>query len=250
MKSYLLERQRKSFDSLVEKGVYGSAFDHSAEAKAFVGRVLRHVIPWLAGCRALNILDCGCGTGAWLIHLHEQLTSAGVAPLRLCGFDLSERMIEVARKKLHGLAEFSDIRCGNVLDRQSYAFDDLGRGFDLIFTYDVVQQLSRPHQIESCRVIADALAPGGVALIFDNDAESPFGRQMAVRKFLTRYCGLRLVPDYYCNAAYPQLERLRRGMEGERQLRTEIIVRDDGVKRGLVAVRELPSRTMAETSTS
>lgn len=250
MNFHLLDGQRRSFDSLVEGGVYDVAFDHSTMAKAFVGQVLRHVMPRLGRHGGLNILDCGCGTGAWLTYLHEQLTGAGLAPPRLCGFDLSERMVELARKKLHGLAEASDIRCGNVLDRRSYAFDGLEGGLDLIFTYDVVQQLPRAHQIESCCAIVDALAVGGVALIFDNDAESPFGRRMALRKFLTRYCGIQLVPDYYCNAAYPRLERLRRRIEAEGRVWTEIIVRDDGVKRGLLVVREAPSRGRPRTSTS
>ena len=61
------------------------------------------------------------------------------------------------------------------------------------------------------------LAIGGAALIFDNDAESPFGRRMALRKFMTRYFGLRLVPDYYCNASYPPLNRLRQRIAGEGQ---------------------------------
>jgi SAM-dependent methyltransferase len=238
--SHLLDRQRRSFDSLVESGVYDVAFDHSTVGKAFVGEVLRRVIPRFSRQGVLRILDCGCGTGAWLTYLREQVTGSGLTQLRLCGFDLSERMVELARTKLHGLAELSDIRRGNVLDRQSYTFDGVEGGFDLIFSYDVVQQLPRARQIESCYTMADALAAGGVALIFDNDSESPFGRRMALRKFLTRYCGLRLVPDYYCNAAYPQLERSRRRMESEGRFRTEIIVRDDGIKRVMVVAREAP----------
>ena len=98
--------------------------------------------------------------------------------------------------------------------------------------------MPRARHIECCSAIADALATDGMALIFDNDAESSFGRRMELRKFLTRYCGLRLVPDYYCNAAYPRLARLRRRMESAGRLRTEIILRDDGVKRAMVMMRE------------
>jgi SAM-dependent methyltransferase len=185
----------------------------------------------------LSILDCGCGTGAWLAYLHEQLVGAGVAQMRLCGFDLSDRMVALARTRLNAVASHSDIRSGNVLDRKSYAFEGLEGGFDLIFTYDVVQQLPRAQQFDACQTIADALAPSGMALIFDNDADSSFGRRMALRKFLTRYGRLPLVPGYYCNAAYPRLERLRRRMEGEERLRAEIVVRDDGIKRCMVVRR-------------
>lgn len=248
MKFRLLDRQRRSFDSLVESGVYNIAFDHAPLSKAFVGEMLRQIIPRFRQRDRLRILDCGCGTGAWLAFLHGELTRAGLTQLRLCGFDLSERMIEVARTKLHGLAEVSDIQCGNMLDRLSYSFDGLGGGFDLIFTYDVVQQLPRARHLECCYAIADALAVGGVALIFDNDAESPFGLGMELRKFLTRYGGLRLVPDYYCNAAYPRLERLRRRVEGALHLRTELVVRNDGIKRAMVMAREAPAGEKAEAS--
>jgi hypothetical protein len=99
--------------------------------------------------------------------------------------------------------------------------------------------------MESCRVVLDSVAGGGVALIFDNDAESPFGRRMALRKFLTRYCGLQLVPDYYCNASYPRLERLRQKLQREGGVSTEVVVRDDALKRGLIAMREASTRATA-----
>jgi len=236
--SHLLEIQRKSFDSLVEDGVYGADFDHAPAAKSFVASVLEVAKPRLPRRAPLAVLDCGCGTGAWLAFLHAQLSLAGFTRLRLCGFDLSHRMVELARKKLQGLAAPHDLRAGNVLERQSYAFEGLSAGFDLIFTYDVVQQLPRSGQAEACQTIATALAPGGLALIFDNDRATRFGRRMAVRKFLTRYCGLRLVPRYYCNAGYPPLEQIRRRIDGAAELRARIMVRADGVKRAMIVERQ------------
>jgi SAM-dependent methyltransferase len=234
----LLERQRKSFDSLVQSGVYDADFDHPPAAKSFVGVVLGEVIPRLPRRAPLRVLDCGCGTGAWLSFLHAQLSLAGIPDLHLCGFDLSERMVGLARRKLRGLSEPDHLRVGNLLERQSYDFEGAPAGFDLIFTYDVVQQLPRPHQAEACRTIAAALAPGGLALIFDNDAASRFGRRMALRKFLTRYGGLRLVPRYYCNAQYPPLEQIRQQLDRAGGLRARIVVRADGVKRAMIVERQ------------
>jgi len=233
----LLNRQKESFDSLVDEGVYTVTFDHAPPAKVFVSSVLRRVIPSLGGRSPVKVLDCGCGTGAWLALIHDELSRAGVAAYRLCGFDLSDRMVGVAHDRLHGLVEPADIRPGNVLERESYAFADLGAGFDLIFTYDVVQQLPRARQIDACLGIAAALSPGGVALIFDNDAETRFGRRMALRKFLTRYCGLRLVPAYYCNATYPPLEQFRRRINSASNLTAKIDVRADGIKRAMIVRR-------------
>jgi hypothetical protein len=147
-------------------------------------------------------------------------------------------MIEVARRRLQGIAALADIGCGNVLERQSYVIDALQSGFDLIFTYGVVQQLPRSPQMGSCFTIAEALAPGGLALIFDNDAESPFGRRMGLRKFLTRHSGLGLVPEYYCNASYQHLKCLRSAIANDRNLRSDMIVRDDRVKRAIVVIRQ------------
>ncbi len=233
MTASLLDRQRCSFDNLVEEGVYSQDFEHAPDAKAFVGAVLAAVAPRLVPGRPLTLLDCGCGTGAWLAFLAAALREAGFAEIRCCGFDLSGKMVEVARHKLAGLAEPQDLHAGNLLEETSYDFAGLTSGVDLLFTYDVVQQLPCRQQYRACEIMANHLAPGGLALIFDNDSHSKFGRRMALRKFLTRYCGLSLVPRYYCNAAYPPLERFRRRLAAA-AWDAAIHVRPDRVKRALV----------------
>lgn len=237
MNSKQFEIQKSTFDRLVDDGVYTVDFEHAPAAKSFVRSVVQSVAPDLGGRVPLRVLDCGCGTGSWLSLISEELESAGHGNQQLYGFDLSEGMVKVAQQRLGDLAGPGNIRTGNALDRASYAFADVEAGFDVVFTYDVVQQLPRKRQLEACRIITGALAPGGVALIFDNDAETRFGRRMAWRKFLTRYCGLRLVPRYYCNAAYPRLEKLRRLIEADGNAESEILVRKDAVKRALVVRR-------------
>lgn len=234
MNADLFDRQRRTFDKLVERGVYSADFVHAPAARAFVSEVLQDLAPLLSETASISVLDCGCGTGGWLAFLHAQLSRAGVKHMRLCGFDLSSRMVEVAREHLRGLASGDDIRTGNVLERQSYTFEGLPAGFDLVFTYDVVQQLPRSQQAGACEAMAAALAPQGLALIFDNDAASSFGRRMALRKFITRYCGLRLVPRYYCNARYPRLGGICRRFGDKPGLDARIVVRSDGIKRAMV----------------
>jgi SAM-dependent methyltransferase len=237
LNSELLDRQRESFNNLVESGVYSADFEHSERAKAFVSTVLDRVVARRAWSRPITVLDCGCGTGAWLQFIHERLRSAGHTNSRLCGFDLSDRMVEVARQKLGGVADPADLRAGNALERESFAFPGIAGGFDLIFTYDVVQQLPRQQQFGACLAIAQALAPGGTSIVFDNDAETRFGRRMAFRKFMTRYFGLKLVPRYYCNAAYPPLDRFRRRLAEAPAWRAEIVVSASGIKRALLIER-------------
>lgn len=238
MISDLTNRQRESFNHLVDSGVYSSAFDHSAAAKAFVGDVIDMVITRRVPNQPATILDCGCGTGVWLQFIHARFQARNTHA-RICGFDLSNRMAAVAREKLASMTDPLNVRVGNVLDRSSFAFPSARAGFDLIFTYDVVQQLPRRRQFEACITIAEALSPGGTAIIFDNDSETRFGRRMAYRKFLTRYFGLKLVPRYYCNAAYPPLDRFRRRLAETGTWQTEIIVSANGIKRALLINRNL-----------
>lgn len=232
------EKQRRSFDSLVEEGVYSDDFEHAPKAKAFVGEVLASVMPRLTPRRPLTLLDCGCGTGAWLAFLAQSLRDQGVGEIRCCGFDLSGKMVEVARRKLARVADPQDLRSGNVLEEASYDFAGLAGGFDLLFSYDVVQQLPKRQQYRVCEIMANQLAPGGLALIFDNDGQSKFGRRMAWRKFLTRYCGMKLVPRYYCNAAYPPLEKFRHRLNAE-SWNASIHVRPDQIKRALVVGKSI-----------
>ncbi len=239
MSSRLIQRQQRSFDALVESGIYDADFDHAPSAKAFVAQVLADIAPKLRNLSSIKILDCGCGTGAWLSFIHAELAKSMPQPKRLCGFDLSSRMVEVGREKLGTLAAPEDLQQGNLLDKGCFAFQGTEAGFDLIFTYDVVQQLPRHQQFDACRMIVDHLAQGGIALIFDNDCDTKFGRKMALRKFMTRYFRMGLVPDYYCNASYPPLSKFQKIFESQSVSKTHIVVRPDEIKRALIVERQM-----------
>src|SRR3546814_15861656 len=99
-------------------------------AKRFGAEVLGGVLPRLHRKPRPAGLDCGCGTGAWLAFLQAQLVTHGLTDARLCGFDLSPRMVEVAREKLRDRAAPADLRPGNLLERTSYSFEGLSGGFD------------------------------------------------------------------------------------------------------------------------
>src|SRR3546814_14083944 len=78
-----LFRSRKSFDSLVDSGVYDVGFDHAPGAKRFVAEVLGGVLPRLRRKPRPAVLDCGCGTGAWLAFLQAQLVTQDRKSTRL-----------------------------------------------------------------------------------------------------------------------------------------------------------------------
>jgi hypothetical protein len=69
--------------------------------------------------------------------------------------------------------------------------------------------------------------------VFDHDARSRFGRVMGTKKWLRRYLGLPLVPRYYIHSRYPDLEGIRRRVEGA-GLSARIVVEAEGRKRALV----------------
>jgi SAM-dependent methyltransferase len=123
---------------------------------------------------------------------------------------------------------------GNVLEDAAYQFGQPDRRFDLIYTFDVIQQLPPREQYRAVEQLLDRLDEGGIAVVFDNDKRSRFGRVMARKKFLTRYLGLRLVPRYYCNARYPPLADFAERLNRSRRLPVALEVSPGGAKRALI----------------
>src|SRR3546814_18021005 len=87
MTASLGDKQRRSFDQLVEEGVYSEDFEHAPAAKDFVGAVLAQAMPQSAPGRPLAVLDSGCGTRAWLAFAASTLRPVGMAEVWLCGLD-------------------------------------------------------------------------------------------------------------------------------------------------------------------
>lgn len=232
--------QVAAFSNLVRNGTYSEKFQHATPAKAFFQKVMTEVLQKLktAGKTDLKIMDCGCGNGAWLDYLTELDEGAMIGSIY--GFDLTPDMVEVARLKLegNGLKPRLTLTTGDILDPASYSAG-LGSqpGYDLIFTYDVIQQLPRNKQYNACELIISQLAPGGIAVIFDNDADSPFGKKMARKKFITRYFHIPLVPRYYCNAKYPPLKEFADDLAKSDALDVKIEVSENQMKRALILSR-------------
>ena len=153
------DAQRDAFGQLARDGVYSDDFAHPPHARAFFADIIGGVAG--DGAAPLRILDCGCGTGAWLAEAHALLAAAGERPLALYGFDLTAEMVAIAADKLGRLHDQVAVHEGDILNADSYRFDGLDGGFDIVFAYDVVQQLPRARQAEAVRTMLAQLAPGG-----------------------------------------------------------------------------------------
>lgn len=223
---------KRSYAGLVAGRVYDAGFRHEDWARAFFAEVMAPALERDPG-RVARILECGCGTGFWLAEV-AALTAG--RPRLLDGFDLSADMISQARQRL-GLADVrADVRVGDVLDDAAYEGQG-GNEYEVVFAYDVVQQLPRAMHPRTVTQMFRHVAPGGWLVVFDHDAGSRYGRTMGFKKLLRRYLGLPLVPYHYIHAAYPHLGRLRAGLIRAGGLDVDVRVEREGRHRALVARR-------------
>lgn len=202
------EAQRSGFEQAIRDGRYDAAFEHGDKAQRFFSARINEWLAARAGSDGpLRVLEAGCGTGAWLVHLHRL---AGARPLTLCGFDLTDGMVALARDNVKQRGVPVSLETGDLLQADSYRCAQLNGAFDLIYAYDVVQQLPRPLQWRAVEQMAGQLAVGGTLMVFDHERWSRYGVRMAWRKFLTRWGPIQFVPKFYCNARYPALKAMAR----------------------------------------
>jgi len=197
-----------SYRGLVAQGLYSAAWNQAPWAKAFVATVLTDAIDARASGGSLDILECGCGTGVWLTVAAPLVHERGGS---LAGFDLSPEMAAAARERLESSALPATIWVGDILDDAAY--EPAGDLYDVVFAYDVVQQLPREIQVDAVGAMLRHVRAGGTLVIFDNDSKSRFGRVMGAKKWLRRYLNIPLVPKFYIHAAYPDLRAMRRTFE-------------------------------------
>lgn len=225
----------RSYEELVADGVFTADFRQSPWAVDFVTRVLGDVLTIRDTGSATRVLECGCGTGVWLEEV-SKIASSLPGPVALYAFDLSPDMAAAARVRLDRAGVVAETRQGDILDPASFWFDGDDR-FDLVFAYDVVQQLPADLQEAAFDSMLEHVRPGGHLVVFDHDATSRYGRVMGARKWLRRYFDLPTVPRYYIHARYPKLEAAgRRARAAGRDAR--IIVEPEGRKRALVVAAE------------
>lgn len=194
---------RATYARMVDAGVYSARFRHSDDDRDFVSVTLAPLIENLPPGAA--VLEAGCGVGDWLHLVGEILARAGHSPQRRYGFDLTPEMVSLAADVIGPELPAEHLRVGDLLSSEPYEFPDAPE-FGLIYAYDVIQQLPRSLQQDGVRALYGRLGSGGTLAIFDQDAASRPGRRMEIRKAITRYLRIPLVPRFYLVARYPRAE--------------------------------------------
>ena len=98
-----------------------------------------------------DLLDAGCGTGLTMLRIAEQHPGC-----RVCGIDLSPKMIEVARNDAGKRRLDVDLRSGSITD---LPYPDAA--FDVVLTNIMFHHLDRAEKRQAVAEIARVLRPGG-----------------------------------------------------------------------------------------
>jgi len=136
----------------------GSTYDRMAGYVGFGIKFYRKAASLIPLRPGMRILDMGCGTGAFMLAVYEQVVTEG----RFDGVDLADGQLEHARRKmaaLHGSFEFH--HCS--MDELPFEPDT----FDLVLSgmafHEVPSEVRRGAIRESARV----LGPGGMFTLAD-----------------------------------------------------------------------------------
>jgi len=117
--------------------------EHIAEMKGHFGRFAGDILP---GNRQARILDIGCAMGFALLWLRDLGYTAAE------GIDLDEGMIRQCHEQ--------KLTATCVEDAAAWLETRAGE-FELVTAFDLVEHLPPEQQLELCRAIHSALAPGG-----------------------------------------------------------------------------------------
>jgi SAM-dependent methyltransferase len=222
------------YHGLIRGGVYSSSSKHGPPDRQFFAEVLTPIVDALPA-RPVAVLECGCGSGEWLDEAGRLATASSATAVELAGFDITPGLVNLARERLRERGAVERLLVGDVLDPEIYT--TLGGAFDLVFAFDVVQQLPRSEQTQAVERMLAAVRAGGALVVFDHDRHSPYGRRMGIKKWVTRYLRVPLVPRWYIHAAYPPLGRYATALAGRRDLTAGVVTGPSWPRRALVVRR-------------
>ncbi len=149
------EKSKQTFDQ--EANVYESS-SNGKHAKKLYGSVIKSVKMF----NCLKVLDVGCGTGTILSELSKN------DKIDLAGVDLSENMINIAKKTL---TDKVDLKIGD-----SEKLPWKGNTFDAVICTDSFHHYPEPEKV--LREMARVLVPKGHLVIGDPWAIAPVRQLM------------------------------------------------------------------------
>lgn len=135
--------------------------DDFASRYPYLQRLIKQHIPRDG---QLRIVDLGCGKGTLLQALRQNGYE------NLTGVDLSPSQIAVARARSVGRIQESDCL--------SFAQDSGESAFDVVFTFDVIEHLTREELMALGKEIRRILAPGARWIIHAPNAAGIFGNRV------------------------------------------------------------------------
>lgn len=151
-------RMKKASEAICanfDRGAGG--YDEFEGRSAFFASLLEELLALASVPTGSRVLDVGCGTGASTEKLLEIAADGG----EVTGIDLSEGMLEVARRRAGGRARFL------AMDGCDYS-RELDGSFDAVVYNAVLFML--PDAAASLDCALEVLAPGGILLVSNLDA--------------------------------------------------------------------------------
>lgn len=151
-------KERTGFADVDGSGRSGELVDYLALAAQNMGDLRLGGYDMLRLRPGASVLDVGCGVGEVCVELAERVAPNG----RVAGVDLSEAMIEAARRTVASAGKAVDLRVASV-----YALPFADGTFDAVRAERVFQHLDNPEA--GLREMMRVTRPGGRLLVMDPD---------------------------------------------------------------------------------
>ena len=138
-------------------------YDKSGFVKSYYSTARKILMDRLLLQKGMNILDIGCGTGSDVIEIANRLHGTG----RVIGMDLSDKMIDLARKKASGYINVEFV-VGNALSINYHEY------FDYVFTTNAFHHFEKKEEI--FKKVYQSLKVEGIFLLQDFSSDYPVMR--------------------------------------------------------------------------
>jgi SAM-dependent methyltransferase len=157
---------RAEFDKFADeyRAIHARNISASGETPEFFAEYKIADTRRLAAARGVNvqaILDFGCGVGTSTANFLQKFGS----DVRICGADVSEKSLEIARARFSGQAEFSAINGVRI------PFED--KSFDVAFAACVFHHIPWEEHAHWLSEVRRVMRPGGMLIIFEHNPWNP-----------------------------------------------------------------------------